>query len=275
MAQKKPKFYVIWAGKKTGVFTSWDEVKKHIHGYAGAKYKSFKSRAEAEHAFHNPSSVKSEPKEKKPRYYVIWDGPNSAIYTDWDEAKEHFKGLNKNQLKTFGSKVLAEQALAEGPENYRGKDFKKTKDLSAEEFEKIGKPIEMSLSVDAACNEMTGIMEYQGVWTFDYDSQVFHAGPYQGGSNNVGEFLALVHALAYLAGQKDSKFKTFPIYSDSRIAMEWLRVKKCRSTNMKGQKIRQLVTRAEQWLANNSYSNPILKWETKAWGEIPADFGRK
>jgi ribonuclease HI len=35
------------------------------------------------------------------------------------------------------------------------------------------------------------------------------------------------------------------------------------------------MERAEKWLLSNEFSNEILKWETKAWGEIPADFGRK
>jgi ribonuclease HI len=35
------------------------------------------------------------------------------------------------------------------------------------------------------------------------------------------------------------------------------------------------VARAEKWLAENTYSNKILKWATDYWGEIPADFGRK
>lgn len=40
-------------------------------------------------------------------------------------------------------------------------------------------------------------------------------------------------------------------------------------------KLLSLVKRAETWLANNSYPNRIIKWNTEKWGEIPADFGRK
>ncbi|MCE1155298.1 MAG: ribonuclease H, partial [Bacteroidales bacterium] len=36
-----------------------------------------------------------------------------------------------------------------------------------------------------------------------------------------------------------------------------------------------LIARAEKWLADNRYSTRIMKWQTEAWGEIPADFGRK
>ena len=36
-----------------------------------------------------------------------------------------------------------------------------------------------------------------------------------------------------------------------------------------------LIARAERWLQTHTYTNPIIKWETERWGEIPADFGRK
>jgi ribonuclease HI len=43
----------------------------------------------------------------------------------------------------------------------------------------------------------------------------------------------------------------------------------------KNKKLFELIGRAIKWLNENTYSNKILKWETKAWGENPADFGRK
>lgn len=272
MAQK---YYVVWKGKKTGIFNSWDEVKRLIQGYPGAKYKSFGSLDVAKKAFADPDSVVSEPKKKKNKYYVIWDGDNSRIYTVWEEAQKNLKGLPKNCFKTFGSKVLAEEALKNGPEAYIGKDFRKTQDLSAAEIKKIGQPVELSLAVDAACNEMTSIMEYQGVWTFDKENVVFKMGPYKGGTNNIGEFLALVHALALFKKHTDTKFRTMPIYSDSRIAMGWIKAGKCRTKQTPSAKVRDLIQRAELWLKNNKFENPIWKWETKVWGEIPADFGRK
>jgi ribonuclease HI len=269
------KYYVVWKGKKTGVFTSWDEVKQLIQGVSGAKYKSFTTKEEALEAFQNPEAIKSEVKNKKPRYYVIWDGENSGIFTDWDTAQKKLKGLPRDHFKTFGSKVLAEKALKEGPEGYRGKDFRKTQDLTAEEINRIGRPVEMSLAVDAACNEMTGVMEYQGVWTYDKEQIVFRQGPYNGGTNNIGEFLALVHALAYFKGQKDTKFHSIPIYSDSKIAMGWIKARKCRTKAQPSVEVKNMISRAEAWLESNQFKNPILKWETKVWGEIPADFGRK
>lgn len=269
------KYYVVWKGKKTGIFKSWDEVKKLIQGVSGARYKSFSSRHEAEMAFKNPNSIQSTPKKKKQKYYVIWDGDNSGIYIDWEEARLKLKGVPWDRFKTFGSRILAEKALKEGPEKYVGKDFRKTKDLTEEEISTIGNPVELSLAVDAACNEMTGVMEYRGVWTFNYDQELFRQGPYQGGTNNIGEFLALVHALALFSKDPDEKFRTMPIYSDSRIAMGWVKARKCRTKSTPGPEVRKMIERAETWLSKNSYKNPIWKWETKVWGEIPADFGRK
>lgn len=269
------KFYVIWEGHEPGIYLTWDEAQKQIKGYKGAKFRSFENKSEAEFAFKNPEQVPAKKRDKKTMYYVVWRGHQPGIYTDWDEARKQITGAEKPMYKTFGSKELAEKAFEEGPENYKDGSFKKTRDLSADEKERIGDPIELSLCVDAACNG-EGDFEYQGVWTFNKEESVFLVGPYKNGSNNIGEFLALVHALAFLNGHKDDKMKAMPIYSDSRIAMDWVRTGKCRTKQQPGSDVLNLIRRAEVWLAKNkSWKNPILKWETKAWGEIPADFGRK
>lgn len=268
---KEKKYYVVWSGHKPGIYTNWSECQKQIQGYPDAKFRSFTDKAEAERAFRNPSSVP--PKKKKNYYYVVWAGHRPGIYTDWDEARKQLTGFKGSIYKTFGSKELAEKAFSENPEKYKDSNFKKTRSLSAEELEKIGKPLELSLAVDAACNNK-GDFEYQGVWTYSGDT-VFKVGPYKKGSNNIGEFLALVHALAYLNQQRDPKMKEFPIYSDSRIAMSWVRQKRCKTNKDPQSDVKQLILRAEKWLRENTFKNPILKWETKVWGEIPADFGRK
>ncbi|MBL4705508.1 MAG: ribonuclease H family protein [Flavobacteriales bacterium] len=229
--------------------------------------------AQAKQAFADPDSVQASTKKKKKHYYVVWAGYTPGVYDDWDKAKDSMTGFKGPKYKTFGSKQLAERAFQEGPENFQG-SYKKTRDLTPAEANKIGSPIEMSLSVDAACNGK-GVMEYQGVWTFNEEHVVFRKGPYQGGSNNIGEFLALVHGLAHFKGQKDTKLHTMPIYSDSKIAMGWIKAKRCRTNQKPPPEVQNLIMRAERWLHNNAYQNPIYKWETKAWGEIPADFGRK
>jgi ribonuclease HI len=263
---KKQKYYVVWEGHKRGIFKTWAECQQQTRGYAQARFKSFKTLAEAKKALLDPMSVTSI---KKTKYYVVWQGNTPGIYTDWDEARKSIKGATKPKYKTFGSKELAQKAFTEGPENYEGRSFKTSKSLTKEQLERIGQPIDMSLSVDAACNGRTGVFEYQGVIT-DSRTRVFHGGPWKNGTNNVGEFLALVHGLAYLKKNRSD----LPIYSDSRTAMAWVKRGKANST-AKDPKTIELLMRAEKWLAENSWNNPIMKWETKAWGDIPADFNRK
>jgi len=268
---KKQKYYVVWEGHTPGIYTNWPDAQQQVRGFQGAKFKSFEDKTEAQTAFKTGESPETT-KEKKQKYYVVWQGHKPGIYLSWPEAQSQLTGFKKPVYKIFGSKQLAMQAFEEGPENYQG-DYKKTIDLSPEELKKIGQPLELALCVDAACNHK-GDFEYKGVWYHSYD-EVFKAGPYQSGSNNIGEFLALVHALAYLNQSKDPKMKLMPIYSDSRIAMGWVKAKVCRTKQIPSTEVNNLIQRAERWLKQNSFKNPILKWETKVWGEIPADFGRK
>ena len=132
--------------------------------------------------------------------------------------------------------------------------------------------IDNSLAVDAACSGNPGPMEYRGVHIASRQ-EIFHFGPMKG-TNNIGEFLAIVHGLALL---KQKGFD-MPIYSDSVNAISWVRQKKCKTKlprNEETEALFQLIERAERWLSTNTYTTRILKWETKEWGEIPADFGRK
>ncbi|HEY2722060.1 MAG TPA: RNase H family protein [Chitinophagaceae bacterium] len=129
------------------------------------------------------------------------------------------------------------------------------------------------MSVDAAWNTMTGVVEYRGVCT-KTRKEFFHQGPFEDGTVNIGEFLAIVHALAYC---KENKL-TLPVYSDSRNAIGWVKDKQVRTNHQaseKNKKLFEMIDRALKWLNQNEFPNQLLKWETRAWGENPADFGRK
>ena len=138
-----------------------------------------------------------------------------------------------------------------------------------------------ALAVDAACSGNPGILEFRAVVVDAPDSsqsvngkQVFYRGPYAQGTNNIGEFLALVLGLAYLKKHNLS----WPIYTDSVTAMAWVRQRKCKSKIVWGKQNEELfyaVRKAEDWLRTHTWTNPVLKWETRLWGEIPADYGRK
>ena len=129
------------------------------------------------------------------------------------------------------------------------------------------------VAVDAACSGNPGPMEYRGVYLLT-GQQIFHYGPVYG-TNNIGEFLAIVHALALMK----QKGISMTIYSDSRNALSWVKQKKCKTKlerTPKTEELFQMIERAENWLKNNSYDHiPLFKWETDQWGEVPADFGRK
>ena len=210
---------------------------------------------------------------KKKKYYVVWQGKKKGIFTSWDTCKKQITGFEGAQYKAFIDKKEAEIAFTKSYHDYKGKDTKKVI-LSAAEKAKYGTPLLESISVDAACAGNPGKMEYRGVLTHS-KKEIFKMGPFNNGTNNIGEFLALVHGIALL---KSKNMHELPIYSDSKIAMSWVKKKQCRTNvvfDQRNKDILDLIKRAEKWLKENSFKNPLLKWETKAWGEIPADFGRK
>jgi len=201
------------------------------------------------------------------KWYVVWKGFEPGVYETWTECKLQIAGYENALYKSFETQIQAVEAYRSNPKNYIGnkKPLRKSHYSSS--------VVLRSLAVDAACSGNPGKMEYRGVYT-ETGEEVFHVGPLHEATNNIGEFLALVHGLALLKNQKSD----IPIYSDSTNAILWIKNKKCKTklTPCKAnEKVFDLIVRAEKWLNDNSYPNPILKWETETWGEIPADFGRK
>ena len=143
----------------------------------------------------------------------------------------------------------------------------------ASEIHTSAYPLLPALAVDAACSGNPGVMEFRGVIA-DTSTEVFHRGPFPQGTNNIGEFLALVLGLAYLKQHN----LTWNIYTDSVTALAWLRQRKCKTKlprTPENEPLFQMVAKAEAWLRANTYTTRIYKWDTEKWGEIPADFGRK
>ncbi len=209
---------------------------------------------------------------KKKKFYVVWKGMNPGIYESWDECKRQIQGFEGAVYKSFPYRRMAEEAYHGHSEDYIGKSQPKT-DISEEQKKLIGEAEKPSIAVDAACSGNPGIMEYQGVNTEDGQT-LFHQGPFPDATVNIGEFLAIVHALALLK----NKGKNTPIYSDSMTAISWVKKKKANTQlqrTAKNGKVFEMISRAENWLKSNTFNNRILKWQTKYWGEIPADFGRK
>lgn len=204
----------------------------------------------------------------KNKFYTVWNGKTPGVYASWKECEEQVKGVEGAKYKSFDTQEEAEKAL-QG--NYW--QFVKPKlDKTAEPAQQA-QIIADSLAVDAACSGNPGDMEYRGVYV-KTGQQIFIQGVYKEATNNIGEFLAIVHGLALLK-QKGSNM---PIYSDSVTAQAWVKAKRCKTKldrTPQNAAVFERIEAAERWLQNNTYTNPILKWDTPKWGEIPADFGRK
>jgi len=216
----------------------------------------------------------------KKKYYVVWAGRTPGIYTNWADCQEQTNNYPQAKFKSYQNREEAEKAFHEGPGSHWGKGSIVEK-RPANGKKNAGKSSSAtsneidydSISVDVGTRGNPGPVEYQGVDT-KTGKVIFSHGPISKGTNNIGEFLAIVHALAYL--NKIGSNKT--IYTDSRNAMKWVR-EKAVSTTLKRdattKEIWNLVDRALYWLKHHTYENKILKWDTKKWGEIKADYGRK
>jgi len=208
----------------------------------------------------------------KNKYYVVWQGKTPGIYEGWAYCKKQVEGFTGAKYKGFPTLDLAASALNDDPRKYMEKRLNAPKKIVCSN-PLIGEPVADSICVDAACAGNPGILEYRGVDTKS-GAELFRMGPFPEGTVNLGEFLGIVHALAYLK-QRGSEW---PVYSDSRTAIVWVRRKTTKTTlsvSPKNKDLFDLVNRALIWLNGNQWPNKILKWETAYWGEIPADFGRK
>ena len=213
-------------------------------------------------------------KSSKSKYYVVWVGQNPGIYDNWNDCQVQIKGFPNAKYKSFKTMAEAEAAFASSAKNHISSKSKNEQKAPRDWLAYKDEIIENSISVDAACSGNPGIMEYRAVETYN-GNEIFRMGPFNGGTNNIGEFLALVHALAML--QKEGNTKTV-IYTDSRTALSWIKHRRVKTTlkeNAQNKKVFLLLKRAESWVKANSIKNRIIKWDTKKWGEIPADFGRK
>lgn len=222
---------------------------------------------------------------KKQKYYVVWQGKQPGIYSDWDSCQKQVKGVQGAQFKSFDTMAEAEAAIkmpyssvvVQSTRNSQSSQSNSVlivdeNEMTAVKPDTENPPILDALAVDAACSGNPGVMEYQGIY-IPTRTRVFHYRA-EKGTNNIGEFLAIVHGLSYLKKHHLNQI----IYSDSVNAISWVRQKVCKSKLVEDASTAELwdyVHRAENWLRTNSYTTEIRKWDTDHWGEIPADFGRK
>ena len=204
------------------------------------------------------------------KYYTVWEGKTIGVFDSWDECREAVTGC-RAIYKSFATRDEAVEAFNGDYRDYVGKNEAKMFNYSR--LDPSHRPLIPSICVDAACSGNPGKLEFRGVETAT-GAEIFHRGPFEEGTQNIGEFLAIAFGLAILrkAGAN------LTIYSDSMTAISWIKHKSCNTKLQRSEKNKDLfyiVDKAVEWLKNNDCPNPIVKWDTEAWGEIPADFGRK
>ncbi len=208
-------------------------------------------------------------KKSKKKFYVVWRGIRPGLYESWDDCKQQVQGIEGAQYKSFTDRDEAQRAMSKSYwEITQLKGKKNLHELTTKET-----PILNSISVDAACAGNPGTLEFRGVFT-DTETELFKRGPYQMGTVNIGEFLAIILALSWLKKHK----LNYPIYSDSKTAMAWVRNKRVNTKlerTSKNAELFQALDNAVAWLKINPVNAKIIKWQTDIWGEIPADYGRK
>lgn len=218
------------------------------------------------------------------KFYVVWIGKHPGVYDTWDDAREQVENFPGAKYKAFSSSAeaaLAFRSFEEGDSKtlgdilanasrHRTKKKKAAADTDYFSFPEIDLN---GWAVDASCMGNPGVMEYRGV-ELATGREIFRVGPFQDATNNIGEFLAIVHALALMYNTGD----WHTIYSDSRSGMAWVRKREIKTTLLpteRNRKVFELMARALAWLNTHQYNARIMKWQTEIWGEIPADFGRK
>lgn len=236
----RARYYVVFAGREPGIYGDWPSCQAQVDGFSGAQFRSFPTAAAAQQAW---VEAGGDP--------MPLDEPGAATEADL---------LDDGELLDAPGHVVEPAAAS-----------LRVRPLVAAPGE--SGPPTGSIAVDAACSGNPGPMEYRGV-DIDTGAQLFHVGPMHG-TNNIGEFLAIVHGLAWLQQQG----RWGPIYSDSTIAIGWVGRAAAKTTlprNAATEQAWQLLARAQQWLRHAPYREvEIRKWPTRRWGEIPADFGRK
>ncbi len=209
------------------------------------------------------------------KFYVVWEGLSPGIYDSWEECEAQVRGVTGARYKAFPDIESATAAFRGSLEDQATLLIALAKREPL--MTAIGDNPEIrsdAWAVDGACAGVPGPMEYRGV-EIATGRELFHFGPLEGGTNNIAEFLALVHALALLDRAGDH---SRTIYTDSVTALSWLRNRQPKTTlqpTAENAKVFQLLQRATQWLLTHELRNPVIKWQTDRWGEIPADFGRK
>ncbi len=210
----------------------------------------------------------------KKKFYTVLIGRQKGIFDSWEECKKSVQGFPSACFKSFHSREDAEQAWQE---NFFRRQSKGAKQKTSNANTNIPTS---GIVVDGACSNNPGLAEYRGV-NIETGVELFSHTPFLA-TNNVAEFVAIVHAMAYCI---EHNLQETTLYSDSVNAILWIKKGICKSTlkdtsrypDNKFDYARRLIAHSEKWLKEhkNVALPRLVKWDTENWGENPADYGRK
>lgn len=213
------------------------------------------------------------------KYYTVFRGHNPGVYDNWDEARYQTEGFPDALCKSYSTSEEASEAYRKFTGTEDRDDLIRILNMSNESYTTLSsykdnpEIDQEAWAVDASCLGNPGRMEYRCV-DLKTGREVFHIGPFEDATNNIGEYLALVHAMALMT----KKGEYHNIYYDSQTAHSWWRKRQIKTTlkpTSRNQKVFELLARASVWVNTHQFPGRVMKWQTQRWGEIPADFGRK
>jgi len=174
------KFYVVWQGRTPGIYTDWNSCKRQVDQFAGARYKSFPTQAEAEQAFKGGASKSSSAK--------------SASFKSSGIKKPAGTSTVKNGIKTYTAAEIDKMVL----------DVKFFTDGGCEP-----NPGQAGSGMAIYRNEH-GSEQVSELWYGLYNPM---------GTNNTAELNALYQALM-MAKTESEQGKTVAIFCDSKYAIQ-------------------------------------------------------
>lgn len=204
-------------------------------------------------------------------------------YSTWDACRRAIEGQPSPSYCAFKDAREADEALATCASAALWKQRKAAGAVRVWRAEAFAGQCRHAVAVDAACSGSPGPVEFRGVVISGDSPEIvaaFAMGPFERGTNNVGEFLAIAYGLHWLAQRSLLATGAWAVYSDSAVAMGWARDGECRTKADCGRALRDLVKLAERWLASAEFraaldAGALKKWQTARWGETPADYDRK
>ena len=174
------KFYVVWQGKTPGIYTDWNSCKQQVDKFAGARYKSFPTQAEAQQAFNGGGHLSKS---------VISGSAVSPLAKSNVVKKPASHATAKNSIKTYTAADIAKM------------------------------PVDVKIYTDGGCEPNPGQSgSGMAVYRAERIAELWYGLYNAMGTNNTAELNALHQALI-MARTESQLSQSVAIFCDSKYAI--------------------------------------------------------